>query len=127
MDREGAFELGDFALECGATVPDARLGYKTHGVLNADRNNAILYPTPYPAHHGDIEWLIGPGKALDPAKYFIIVLDQLGNGLSSSPSNTPAPFDRGNFPAVVVRDDVKAQHQFVFEGLGIRRIALVCG
>jgi len=49
------------------------------------------YPTPYPAQHGDIEWLIGPGKALDPDKNFIIVLDQLGNGLSSSPSNTPSP------------------------------------
>ena len=80
---EGAFDLGDLRLASGSTLPNAKIGYKTHGKLNAEKNNVILYPTPYPAQHGDIEWLIGPGKALDPAKYFIIVLDQLGNGLSS--------------------------------------------
>ena len=78
--REGVFDLGDFALRSGTTLRQAKLAYKTHGRLNADRSNAILYPTPFPAHHGDIEWPIGPGRALDPDKYFIIVLDQLGNG-----------------------------------------------
>jgi homoserine O-acetyltransferase len=127
LPQEGVFELGDLRLESGETLPNAKLGYKTHGRLNADKSNVILYPTPYAAQHGDIEWLIGPGRALDPDKHFIIVLDQLGNGLSSSPSNTPSPLDRMNFPAITIRDDVAAQHRLVSSGFGIRRVALVTG
>jgi homoserine O-acetyltransferase len=127
LPQEGEFELGDFRLRAGVVLPNAKIGYKTHGRLNADKRNVIVYPTPYPAHHGDIEWLIGPGKALDPEQYFVIVPDQLGNGLSSSPSNTLPPFDRMRFPEVAIRDDVAAQHRLVTEGFGVRRIALVCG
>ena len=124
---EGVFDLGDFALRSGATLRQAKLAYKTHGRLNADRSNAILYPTPFPAHHGDIEWPIGPGRALDPDTYFIIVLDQLGNGLSSSPSNTAAPYDRARFPIVTIFDDVAAQHRLATELFGLRKVALAVG
>jgi homoserine O-acetyltransferase len=79
---DGLFDLGDFVLQSGATLRDAKLAYKTHGTLNADKSNVIVYPTPYSAHHSDIEWLIGPGRALDPQRYFIVVTDMLGNGLS---------------------------------------------
>lgn len=127
MQNEGVFDLGDLRLDCGVVLPNAKIGYKTHGRLNADKSNVILYPTPFPAHHSDIEWLIGPGKALDPDKYFIIALDQLGNGLSSSPSNTPPPFDRMNFPPLAIRDDVAAQYRLVSEGFGVSTVALVCG
>ena len=127
VSAEGFFELGDFALECGVELPGARIAYKTHGRLNADKSNAILYPTQIGAQHNDIEWLIGPGKPLDPARYFIIVLDQIGNGLSSSPSNTASPFDRARFPAINIRDDVAAQHRLVTEYFGVRRVALVVG
>ncbi len=127
LPAEGVFDLGDLRLASGTTLPNAKIGYKTHGKLNAAKNNVILYPTPYPAQHGDIEWLIGPGKALDPTKYFVIVLDQLGNGLSSSPSNTPPPFDRMRFPTITIQDDVTAQHRLVTSGFGIERIALVVG
>ena len=125
--QEAVFEFGDLPLESGAVLPNARLGYKTHGRLNAAKTNAILYPTPFPAQHGDIEWLIGPGKALDPDKYFVVVLDQLGNGLSSSPSNAAAPLDRMRFPPISIRDNVAAQHRLVTSGFGIERIALVVG
>ncbi len=124
---EGVFELGDTVLQSGETLRDAKIAYKTHGRLAADRSNAILYPTPYSAQHGDIEWLIGAGKALDPDKYFIIVLDQLGNGLSSSPSNTPPPQDHSRFPAITNQDNVAAQFRLVTEKFGIDKIALVVG
>ncbi len=124
---DGIFELGDLVLECGRTLREAKIAYRTHGVLNADGSNAVLYPTPYSAHHGDIEWLIGPGRALDPARYFIIVADMLGNGLSSSPSNTAPPQDRARFPAVSIRDNVAAQHALVTRGLSVARLALVVG
>ena len=124
---EGVFDLGDMVLRSGEILRNAQIAYKTHGRLAADRSNVILYPTPYSAQHGEIEWLIGPGKALDPDKYFIVVLDQLGNGLSSSPSNAPPPQDRARFPAITNQDNVAAQYRLVTEKFGIDKIALVVG
>jgi homoserine O-acetyltransferase/O-succinyltransferase len=124
---ECSFDLGDFVLQSGATLREAKLAYKTHGTLNARKDNLIVYPTPYSAHHSDIEWLIGPGKALDPDRYFIVVTDMLGNGLSSSPSNTPPPYDRARFPLVAIRDNVAAQHRLIAGHFGVERIALVVG
>jgi homoserine O-acetyltransferase len=124
---EGVFELGDLTLRSGTVLRNAKIAYKTHGQLDADRSNVILYPTQFAAQHGDIEWLIGRGRALDPETHFIIVLDQLGNGLSSSPSNTAPPQDRMRFPTITILDDIAAQHLLVTEGFGIRRVALVTG
>lgn len=124
---EGVFQLGDFSLQSGVKLRNARLAYKTHGQLNATKSNVILYPTQFAAQHGDVEWLIGPGRALDPTVSFIIVLDQLGNGLSSSPSNSAPPQDRMRFPTITIQDDVAAQHRFVTQEFGIGRIALVTG
>lgn len=127
QQREGVFELGNLPLQSGTTLRNAKLAYKTHGQLNATKSNVILYPTQFAAQHSDIEWLIGPGKALDPDTNFIIVLDQLGNGLSSSPSNSARPQDRMRFPTITIQDDVTAQHRFVTEVFRVQRIALVTG
>ncbi len=121
------FELGDVALQSGATLRDAKLAYKTYGTLSADKRNVIVYPTWYSGQHYDNEWLIGEGMALDPDKYFIIVPNMFGNGLSSSPSNTPPPYDRARFPHVTFYDNVAAQHRLVTEKFGIEKIALVVG
>lgn len=121
------FDLGDFRLQMGATLRDAKLAYKTYGTLDQDKSNAVVYPTWYSGQHYDNEWLIGDGMALDPARYFIIVPNMLGNGLSSSPSNTPPPYDRARFPRVTVYDNVTAQHRLVTERFGIQRLALVTG
>ena len=87
------FELGSFQFESGTILPNTKLSYVTHGTLNADKSNAVLLPSAYGGDHHGYDYLIGPGKALDPEKYFIIATDMFSNGLSSSPSNTPAPFD----------------------------------
>lgn len=121
------FGLGDMALQGGATLYDAKLAFKTFGVLNAAKSNAIVYPTWYSGFHWDNEWLIGEGMSLDPAKYFIIVPNMLGNGLSSSPSNTPPPHDQANFPNVTFYDQVEAQHKLVTERFGIETVELVTG
>lgn len=126
MDHD-IFELGDVALQRGATLRGAKLAYKTYGTLNAQKSNAIVYPTWYSGQHYDNEWLIGPGMALDPAKYFIIVPNMLGNGLSSSPSNTPEPYNLARFPNVTLYDNVTLQHRLVTEQFGIERLALVVG
>lgn len=121
------FELGDIQLQKGMTLRGAFLAYKTYGELNADRSNAIVYPTWYSGRHADNEWLIGEGMALDPNRYFIIVPNMLGNGLSSSPSNMPPPFDRARFPHVTVWDQVQQQHRLVTEKFGIETLPLVTG
>lgn len=127
MNDHEVFDLGDVILQRGATLRDAKLAYKTHGTLNEDRSNAIVYPTWYTGRHWENEWLIGPGMALDPREYFIIVPNMLGNGLSSSPSNTPPPYDGPRFPQVTVADNVSVQHRLVTEHFGIERLALVTG
>jgi len=121
------FDLGDFTLSSGATLRGARLAYKTYGTLSENRDNAIVYPTWYSGRHWENEWLIGEGMALDPARYFIIVPNMLGNGLSSSPSNTPAPYNGPRFPDIRVQDNVRAQHKLMTEGFGIERLAAVTG
>ena len=120
-------ELGEVQLRMGATLRDAKLAYRTFGTLNDDKSNAIVYPTWYSGRHWDNEWLIGEGMALDPGRYFIIVPNMLGNGLSSSPSNTPPPYDRARFPKVTVLDNVAVQHRLVSERFGIEQLELVTG
>jgi homoserine O-acetyltransferase/O-succinyltransferase len=121
------FDLGDVELQLGATLRGAKLAYKTFGELNADKSNAIVYPTWYSGRHWDNEWLIGEGMALDPAKYFIIVPNMLGNGLSTSPSNCPPPYDKARFPNVTFWDQVQQQHKLVTEKFGIETLPLVTG
>jgi homoserine O-acetyltransferase len=127
MNDHEIFELGDVVLQQGATLRDAKLAYKTYGTPNEDKSNAIVYPTWYSGRHWENEWLIGEGMALDPANYFIIVPNMLGNGLSSSPSNTPPPYDRARFPKVTVHDNVSVQHRLVTEHFGIEKLVLVTG
>ena len=121
------YDAGNVALQSGLTYRGAKLAYKTYGTLNADRSNAIVYCTPFGAQHADIEFMIGPGMALDPQRYFIIIPNLFGNGLSSSPSNTPPPFDRRRYPNFTICDNVRVQHRLVTEVLGIERLELVYG
>ncbi|MGE3273783.1 MAG: alpha/beta fold hydrolase [Vicinamibacterales bacterium] len=121
------YDLPDFVLQSGVTLRPARLVYETYGALNAARDNAVLVPTFYGGQHPDVEAMLAPGRALDPARWFVIVPNMFGNGLSSSPSNTPSPLDRAAFPHVTVHDNVRAQHALVTEHLGLDRLRLVAG
>jgi homoserine O-acetyltransferase len=121
------FELGDVVLQSGATLRGAKLAHKTFGNLGLNKDNVIVYPTWYSGQHYDNEWLIGEGMALDPAKYFIVIPNMLGNGLSSSPSNTPPPYDKARFPNVTACDNVRLQHRLMTEKFGVARIKLVTG
>lgn len=120
-------ELPDFALEGGDVLRPARLAYRTYGTLAPDRSNAIVFPIWFAGDHTSNEWLIGPGRPLDTDRYFVIVPNLFGNGVSSSPSNTPAPFDGAAFPRITMRDNVRAQHALVHGEFGIPRVELVLG
>ena len=121
------FELGDVTLQSGATLPAATLAYKTYGSLNTRGDNAIVMPTFYTGTHVRNEGYLKAMPALDPSRYFIVSINMFGNGLSSSPSNTPPPFDGPRFPTVTLHDNVACQHRLLAEALGIERIALVMG
>jgi homoserine O-acetyltransferase len=120
-------DLGSFALTTGYTVPNARLGFKTLGTLNEAKDNAVLFPHMFSGTSASMETFVGVGRPLDPAQYFVIFPGQFGAGFSSSPSNTPPPFDRAQFPPVAVADDVVAQHRLVTEHFGISRLHAVLG
>ena len=120
--QQGIFEAGDVALQSGAHLPSARLSWKTHGTLSPARDNVIIYPTSYGARHPDLEWLIGPDKVLDPDRWFIVIPDMFGNGLSSSPSDT------NDYPTLVtIHDNVQTQRRALAELFGIDRVACVYG
>nr|WP_246583723.1 alpha/beta fold hydrolase [Bradyrhizobium iriomotense] len=116
------FEAGDVALQSGAVFPKTQLAYKTYGTLSPARDNVILYPTSFSAQHVDTEWLIGPNGVLDSTRYFIVIPNLFGNGLSSSPSNSAA-----SFPMVTYHDAIAVQHRLLTERFGITRLALVYG
>lgn len=125
--EEGVFDAGHVALQSGITLRDVKVVYKTYGALAPDRSNVIVYPTSYSAQHSDIEWLIGPDRILDPTRWWIIIPNMLGNGLSTSPSNVAPPFDRGRFPLVTPYDNVKLQQRLLESVFGVTRIQLVYG
>ena len=87
----------------------------------------MLFPSWYSGNHHGYEFLIGPDKAIDPAKYFIVSTDMFANGLSSSPSNTPPPFAGPDFPEIAIRDNVNAVHRLLTEELGVKRLRAVIG
>jgi homoserine O-acetyltransferase len=117
-------ELGDLPLLDGGVLPDARVAYAVHGVLDADGGNAVLCPSFFGGDHTGYDWLIGPGRPLDPERYFIVVPGLFGNGASSSPSNHP--LGRA-FPRITPQDNVSAQHRLLTRELGVTRLELVAG
>ncbi|MCP4320224.1 MAG: alpha/beta fold hydrolase [Hyphomicrobiales bacterium] len=127
MSDYDVFELGDVALLSGQSLRSARLAYKTHGTLNSAGDNVVILPTFYTGTHTRNEGYFGPERALDPERHFIVSINMLGNGISSSPSNTPTPQDGPRFPLVTLWDNVFCQHRLLTERLGVSRVRLVAG
>ena len=120
--QQGIYDAGDVALQSGEMLRDARLSWKAHGTLSPARDNVIVYPTSYGAQHPDLEWLIGPDGVLDPTRWFVVIFDMFGNGLSSSPSNTEG------YPSLVtIFDNVQTQRRALRDLHGIERVACVYG
>lgn len=122
-------DLGEFKFEKGGSLKNLRMSYVTHGRLNGAKDNGILVQHGFAANHHLFDHLIGPGKALDTDKYFIIATDALGatqTGYehSSSPSNSGLKM---KFPQYNGRDMVRAQHKLLTEKLGIRKLLAVSG
>ena len=118
--------LGRFALESGAAIEDCEVCYVTHGTLSPARDNAVLVCAAIGQTHHRLDFLIGPAKALDPARHFIVAIDAIGNGLTSSPS-TSATQPRDQFPRFTIRDMVATQHAVLTQVLKLETLAAVAG
>lgn len=124
--RHRHFNAGAFALESGETIEDFNLSYVTHGKLSEAGDNAVLVTVSLTGNHHRLDFLIGEGKALDPSRYFIVCVDPIGNGLTTSPSNSEKqPGMR--FPRFVLRDMVASQHRLLTEELGVTHLLAVVG
>ena len=114
--------IGDLPLERGGTIRDCRLEYRTLGTLNADRTNAVLFPTWFSGRTENLTGFVGADQMLDPARHFVILVGALGDGLSSSPSNSPSQ-PGAAFPRRIARryDDRRT----VAEGSGAKIVVAV--
>jgi homoserine O-acetyltransferase len=130
-----------FALKLGGSLPSVRVAYETYGTLNADATNAVLVchaisGDSHVARHDaddDPGWwdaLVGPGKALDTSRFFVICSNVLGGcrGTTGPNSENPAtgkPYGL-DFPTITVEDMVNLQ-VLLIERLGIKRLHAVVG
>ena len=118
--------LGDCKLESGQVIRDCRIGYRTWGQLNAARTNAVMFPTWFGGKSEHLASNFGRGKMVDPAVYYIIAVDAIGNGISTSPSNS-ASQPRMKFPRFTIRDMVESEHRLATEVLGLKHLRAVMG
>jgi len=121
--------LGDFKLEGGGIIKDFNVSYVTHGKLNKAKSNVILVMQPFLADHHLHDFLIGPGKALDTDKYYIVATDFIGNsllqqGVTTGPTNSGLRMD---FPWFTIRDSTNVEYKFLKEYLGIDHVLAVIG
>ena len=119
-------EFGPFKLRDGLLIQDFRLGYRTLGKLNAEKSNAVLWPTWLGGKTEDLLKFIGPGSVVDSTKYFVILVDAIGNGVSTSPSNSQKQ-PLGKFPQFSIRDMVNAEHRLAAETFQLAHLRAVMG
>lgn len=119
-------DLGACKLVSGRQIDHCRLGYRTWGTLNAGRSNAVLFPTWFSGVSANLADAIKPGGLVDPTKYFVIAVDALGDGVSSSPSNS-ATQHGPDFPAFTIQDMVNTEYRLATETLGLKHLHAVMG
>src|SRR5438046_1592023 len=118
------YTMGDLKLESGEVIKDFAISYVTHGALNARKSNVILMVTALTGNHHRLDFLIGPGRALDTTKYFVVATDAIANRLTTSPTNRKAQ-PRMQFPRFSIRDMVHSQHRLLHDKLGSDHVVTV--
>ncbi|HJX92582.1 MAG TPA: alpha/beta fold hydrolase [Pyrinomonadaceae bacterium] len=119
-------ELGDFKLQSGEVIRDCRIGYRVFGQLNSGKSNAIVFPTWAGGTTDQLKSQIGPGKLIDSNEYFVIAVDAIGNGVSSSPSNSKLQ-PRMSFPKFTLQDSVNSQYELVTKLLKLKHVKAIVG
>jgi homoserine O-acetyltransferase/O-succinyltransferase len=121
--------LGSFRFESGETIDDLKVSYVTHGSLSPAHDNAILVLHHCGGDHRVTDWLIGPGKALDTDKYFVVAPDFIGTAslrsdLTTGPTNSGLKM---RFPRITARDWANADYKIVKDYLGIDHVVAAVG
>lgn len=119
-------ELGECHLESGEVLQDCRIGFRSLGTIAADSDNVVLFPTWFGGTSEELLGVIGPEAMIDTSEFFVVLVDAFGNGVSSSPSNSPAQSGDA-FPRTTIRDMVRHQHRLLTETLGISSLKAVVG
>ncbi len=112
--------IGDFVLESGETIENCIIGYQRFGSVNSDSSNIVIVPTWFSGISDHVANLVGEDNLYDSTRYHIIILDALGNGISTSPKDY-------TFPWFTIRDMVESQYQLLHNTLGITHIHAVAG
>ena len=116
--------IGDLKLQSGEILHDCSIGYRTFGSLNGDSSKAILIPTWFAGVSKDVIGLLGADKLIDTTCYFIIVVDALGNGVSTSPTNYTHEIP---FPEIAIRDMVESEYILIKKILKINHLFAIIG
>jgi homoserine O-acetyltransferase len=119
-------ELGDFKLQSGEVIRDCRIGYRVFGKLNSEKTNVIIFPTWAGGTTEQLKSQVGPGKLIDSNEYFVIAVDALGNGVSSSPSNSKVQ-PRMSFPKFTLQDSVNSQYELATKLLKLKHVKAIVG
>jgi homoserine O-acetyltransferase len=142
IDHQRAVFAAGLALDSGAVLAPLAVAYRTYGKLNAQRSNAVLVchaltgdqyvaePHPITGKPGWWDAVVGPGRAVDTDRFFVICANVLGGCMGSSgPAETMPDTGRPygtDFPSITIRDMVRAQKLLV-DHLGIGRLLAVVG
>jgi homoserine O-acetyltransferase len=117
--------IRDCRVADGAVIPNCRVAYRTYGRLDDTRSNTVLIPTWLLGRSEDWHPLLGNDPLVDTTRFFVVVVDALGDGHSSSPSNTRGA--RAAFAALTVGDMVESQYRLLTVQLGIHHLRAVVG
>ena len=137
------FTIHDFPLADGTIMPEATIAYETYGRLAPDARNAVLFTHGFTGSHhaagrnpsngnqpGSWDGLIGPGKAIDTDRLFVVASNMLGSSYGSTNAASINPVTGEpygpDFPAIALRDIVAAQKRLL-GALGIRHLVAVAG
>jgi homoserine O-acetyltransferase len=118
--------IGDLKLQNGGVIRNCRVGYRTFGTLNNDKSNVIVFPTWAGGTTEQLKSNFGRGKLIDTTSYFVVAIDALSNGVSSSPSNSRLQ-PRMRFPMFSLRDTVESQHELLTKVLNLDHVKAVVG
>lgn len=126
LNQQEFAQLGDFKLQSGEVIRDCRIGYRTFGQMNADKSNIVLVDIWFGGNSGQMAGAFGPGGMVDSTKYYVITIDPIGNGVSSSPSNSTSQ-PHMKFPQFTMADMINAQYQLLTQVLHINHVRAITG
>jgi homoserine O-acetyltransferase len=118
--------IGDLKLQNGGVIRNCRIGYRTFGKLNSNKSNVVVFPTWAGGTTEQLQSSIGPGRLVDSTIYFVVAIDALSNGISSSPSNSRLQ-PRMRFSQFTLRDTVESQHELLTKVVRVDHVKAIVG